>query len=65
MTAAAPTAERPRRRRRVYLDDYEHFRGYGMTDQAIADRLGVQLDSLQQALRRARRRAEHHARGAA
>ncbi|MEV1295739.1 hypothetical protein [Pseudonocardia sp. NPDC049635] len=40
----------------VDVDDVEHLRSFGYSDKAIADRFGVQLDSLYAALRRNERR---------
>lgn len=36
-------------------EEYEHFKSFGMTDRTIAARMGIKLDSLRQALRRAAR----------
>lgn len=55
MTVAQP--DRPQRR--VHLDDVDHFLGYGYSLDWIAARLGVQVDSIRQAQRRAARRGCH------
>jgi transcriptional regulator with XRE-family HTH domain len=39
--------------RRVYLDDVEHLRRFGMSDDAIAEKLGVRRSAIQAAERRA------------
>lgn len=41
---------------RIYLDDVDHLRGYGMTLEQVARRLGVETGSITQAQRRAARR---------
>jgi hypothetical protein len=40
----------------VYLDDVDHFLGFGLSLETIAERLGVRVDSIQQALRRREKR---------
>jgi transposase len=40
------------KRRRVYLDDVDHFLGFGWSIDQIAKRLGVEAESVKQALRR-------------
>jgi hypothetical protein len=53
------TTPKQRRGPRIHLDDVEHFLGFGWSIERIAARLGVQVDSIQQAQRReARRQAE-------
>ncbi|GAA0897869.1 hypothetical protein [Pseudonocardia zijingensis] len=41
---------------RVYLDDVDHLLSFGLSLEAIAERLGVKVDSIQQALRRREKR---------
>lgn len=50
----------PKRNRTIEdtAEDYAWLRSQGWDDQDIAKRLGMKLDSLQQALRRAQRKAE-------
>lgn len=39
-------------KRAIFLEEYEHFRGFGWPDEQIAERFGIQLNSLQVRLRR-------------
>lgn len=41
--------------RRIYLDEVEHLRGFGMSDDEIAERLDVEVHSIRDAERRQRR----------
>jgi hypothetical protein len=44
------------KRRRIYLDDVDHFLGYRWSLQRIAKHLGVEVESVKQALRRREKR---------
>jgi IS30 family transposase len=44
------------KRGRVYLDDVDHLLSFGLSLETIAQRLGVRVESIRQALRRREKR---------
>ncbi|UQE73863.1 sigma-70 region 4 domain-containing protein [Gordonia sp. PP30] len=54
MTGSSPRVDPDQITDKLLAAEWRHYAGYGWTDQQIADRLGVTLESVQKAAQRGR-----------